>query len=942
VCSGFSEKIMLKNARAGTTGGRGVNRYRPHILVACILAAALLTGLAAPLQNVLTDMRFRWFPRAASGDIVLVAIDARSIQEIGVWPWPRQLHADLIGRLQRAGVGDIVFDVDFSSASNPAADKAFAEALARAGGSVVLPMFKQLTVAGNRASTTVNRPLPQFAAHSWGAVVNVTVESDGLVRHYAFGDMFDDGFQPSVGALLAGRYEMHLAPLRIDFSISPGSIPTIAYVDVLRGGPATLQGLKGKKVIVGATAVELGDHFSVPNGRVIAGPQLQVLAAESLLQNRLLRPTSAILTVAGLLALALLMALMWRRSSAGWRVAVLAAGAVAVETAAILLQAKLAIVVDTAFWHIAIAAYLAVTALDEIDFRSLLGGIADRRFQRIAMSLADGLVCTDKDGLVTVWNPGAAAIFGYAADEMRGRPLDRVCAFAEGEYPVTAPFSILSLMPGVEAGGTVMELEGRRKSGETFPLEASFSKWQGVDGFQFGVVMRDISVRKREAERIRYLAEYDTLTDLANRNKLYERLHAMLAAEADAGREVALIVLDLDRFKHVNDTLGQACGDELLCAVARRLTAMVAGDGILARLAGDEFAIAIGGAEAGARLKALARRMVETFATSPFTLGERHLRIDVSAGLAVFPADCATADELIGNADLALYHAKAAGRARCIFYDRTMRDELEARLAMEADLVGALERNELELFYQPQVSLADGRLVGAETLIRWRRPGRGLVPPDQFMPLVNASPIADRIGLWVMETACRQGRLWQQQGHALRLGINLSPSQLQSGDLAAATAAALAATGLPPALLELEVTEDVLVTDDARALDLFGRIRELGVRIAFDDFGTGYASLTYLKKFRLDKLKIDRTFVRGLLDDPDDAAIVGFTVNLGKLLGLAITAEGIEDAATAEMLARMGCEEGQGYHFSPPLPAAEFAQKFLGGGDKAATSPAAA
>jgi diguanylate cyclase (GGDEF)-like protein/PAS domain S-box-containing protein len=925
-------------------GGRRVNRYRPHILVACILAAALLTGIANPLQNVLTDMRFRWFPRAASGDIVLVAIDARSIEQIGVWPWPRQLHAELIGRLQGAGASDIVFDVDFSSASNPGADAALADALVRAGGSVVLPVFKQLTVAGDRTSTTINRPLPQFAAHSWGAVVNVAVGSDGLVRHYGFGETFDGAFQPSVGALLAGRYDSRLAPLRIDFSIRPESLPTVSYVDVLRADPGTLRRLKGKKVVIGATAIELGDHFSVPNGRVIAGPQLQMLAAESLLQNRLLRSTSEGVTVAGLLALALLMGLTWRRNSAGWRVAVLIATAVAIELAATLAQAKLAIVVDTAFWHIAIAAYLAVTALDEIDFRSLLGGIADRRFQRIAMSLADGLVCADKNGLVTVWNPGAAAIFGYAAGEMLGQPLDRVCAFAEGEYPVTAPFSILSLLPGVEAGGTVLELEGRRKNGETFPLEASFSKWQGVDGFQLGVVMRDISVRKREAERIRYLAEHDTLTDLANRNKLYERLHAMLAAEAVAGREVALIVLDLDRFKHINDTLGQACGDELLCAVARRLCAMTGGGGIVARLAGDEFALAIGGAEAGARLKELGRRMVETFATEPFTLGERHLRIGVSAGLAVFPADCATADELIGNADLALYHAKAAGRARCVFYDRKMRDELEARLAMEADLARAIERDELELFYQPQVSLADGRLIGAETLIRWRRPGRGLVPPDEFMPLVNASPIADRIGLWVMETACRQGRLWQQQGHELRLGINLSPSQLQSGDLAASTAAVLAATGFSPALLELEVTEDVLLADDARALDLFGRIRGLGVRIAFDDFGTGYASLTYLKKFRLDKLKIDRTFVRGLLDDPDDAAIVGFTVNLGKLLGLAITAEGIEDAATAAMLARMGCEEGQGYHFSPPLPAAEFAQKFLSaaGAGKAASAPAAA
>jgi EAL domain-containing protein (putative c-di-GMP-specific phosphodiesterase class I) len=286
-------------------------------------------------------------------------------------------------------------------------------------------------------------------------------------------------------------------------------------------------------------------------------------------------------------------------------------------------------------------------------------------------------------------------------------------------------------------------------------------------------------------------------------------------------------------------------------------------------------------------------------------------------------------DALFGNADLALYRAKIAGRGRYVLFERGMRDEVEARALLEAELGQALERKELELFYQPQVSLKDGKLAGAETLIRWRHPIRGVVAPAEFMPLVNASSISDRISLWVLETACRQGSQWQRQGHGVRLGVNLSPAQLQSGDLAANVGATLKDTGLAPSLLELEVTEDILLEDDEMALATFRRVQSLGVSIAFDDFGTGYASLTYLKKFPLDRLKIDKSFVRDVREDASDAAIVDCTINLGKLLGLSVIAEGIEDDATVELLKGMGCEEGQGYYFGAPMPAAEFERRFL-------------
>jgi EAL domain-containing protein (putative c-di-GMP-specific phosphodiesterase class I) len=270
-----------------------------------------------------------------------------------------------------------------------------------------------------------------------------------------------------------------------------------------------------------------------------------------------------------------------------------------------------------------------------------------------------------------------------------------------------------------------------------------------------------------------------------------------------------------------------------------------------------------------------------------------------------------------------------------VMFESEIRQQLEARLNLEAELTRAAERSEFELFYQPQVRLLDGGLIGAEALIRWRHPERGLVSPAEFMPVVNSLAISERIAGWVLDTACRQARAWELAGRSIRVAINLSPSQLQSGDLAVSVAETLEATGLSPSLLELEVTEDIILQDKERVLDTFLRIQKLGVRILFDDFGTGYASLSYLKKFPLDGLKIDRSFVFDLLTDSDDAAIVGSTIGLSKQLGLSVIAEGIENRATSDLLLSMGCEEGQGYFFGRPMTVADFEKAFLPTGETA-------
>jgi diguanylate cyclase (GGDEF)-like protein/PAS domain S-box-containing protein len=682
--------------------------------------------------------------------------------------------------------------------------------------------------------------------------------------------------------------------------------------------------LKDRKIIVGSTALELGDRFSVPNGRVVSGPILQALAVESILQNRALRASSPWLTLLILVGVGVLATVLLRYCSMARSAAVLAATAVAAELTALALQQNSPVIVDTLPLQAAIACYLLAIALQEIDLRGLLTRAAERRFRNIAMAIGDGLVCVDRNGHITVWNPAAASIFGYSNEEAIGRPFDDL---------LTQPTrSSLTRDVAAQSGATV-ELQGRRKSGDIFPLEACFSTWHGPEGTQVGVVLRDISVRKREAERIKYLAEHDSLTGLPNRDALRAELARVLSRSSENGTASAtgLLTLSLDNFERLDAMLGNDSGDALLRAFADRLRAIGDPIGFVARLDGSEFAVAIADANAS-RVAALADRLVAAFGAELLPAGASKHHVRVSIGAAIATGD-RSADQLLGDSLLALHRAKATvhGNQSHILFAQSIRDEIEARAALEQELVGALANDEFELFYQPQVKLRDLTVVGAEALIRWRHPRHGLVPPGQFMPVANASSIANQLSEWVLRTACKQARRWERAGLPLRIAVNLSPSQFEVGDLAASVDQALRESSLTADLLELEVTENIFLDSTSNVLNTLDRIRSLGVRVVFDDFGTGYASLAYLKKFPLDGLKIDRSFVMELVRNADDAAIVESTVSLSKKLKLGVIAEGIEDSATAALLVAMGCEEGQGYHFGKPMPANEFATAFLTG-----------
>lgn len=431
----------------------------------------------------------------------------------------------------------------------------------------------------------------------------------------------------------------------------------------------------------------------------------------------------------------------------------------------------------------------------------------------------------------------------------------------------------------------------------------------------------DITARKEAERRIAHMAGHDGLTDLPNRAKFHDGLKQLLDGIGYNGETGALLYLDLDRFKAVNDTLGHQAGDALLCEVARRFRATVRAGDMVARLGGDEFAILqMHDLDQATSAAALARRLVEVVGR-PIVIAGQRVEVGVSIGIALAPRDGADADALVNRADLALYRAKSDGRNTWRFYEAEMDKAVEVRRNLEADLRGALARTEFEVHYQPVVDAASGCMTGAEALVRWRHPVRGLVPPCDFIPLAEETGLIAPLGAWVLRTACRDAVSWPDE---IRLAVNISAVQFRHAGLAETVMQALISSGLPARRLELEITESVLMQDRSEILDTLHHFRGLGIRIALDDFGTGFSSLSYLRRFPFDKLKIDRSFVQDIAD-PGTASIVAAIVDLGLALGMSVTAEGVETAEQLASVRSKGCTELQGYLISKPIPASHMA-----------------
>jgi diguanylate cyclase (GGDEF)-like protein/PAS domain S-box-containing protein len=436
-------------------------------------------------------------------------------------------------------------------------------------------------------------------------------------------------------------------------------------------------------------------------------------------------------------------------------------------------------------------------------------------------------------------------------------------------------------------------------------------------------VLNDVTARKEAERQLAHLAHHDALTGLPNRIRFDQRLHEALG-RADPGDGFALCFIDLDRFKLINDSLGHGAGDAVLIEVARRLKAVCRSVDTLARLAGDEFVILLDGAGNTEAAAGIAARVLDAMSL-PVCAGGRDIDVGASLGLALYPGDGPDIETLLRNADAAMYAAKAAGRNTFRFYDQAMNRRAAQRLALESDLRRALARNQLELFYQPQVGAADGRLAGVEALLRWRHPDRGLVSPGEFIPVAEELGIIAELGEWALQEAARQMLDWRRRGIAVpRTAVNLSPRQLHDPDLDARLENILAAAGVQSGWIELEITESAAMQNPDKAVQILGRLRQRGLQIAMDDFGTGHSSLAMLRSLPLNVLKLDRSFVQHLPQSETDAAVAGAVITLARRLGLSVVAEGVETLPQRQFLAGLGCDVLQGFLFSRPLPATRF------------------
>jgi diguanylate cyclase (GGDEF)-like protein len=440
----------------------------------------------------------------------------------------------------------------------------------------------------------------------------------------------------------------------------------------------------------------------------------------------------------------------------------------------------------------------------------------------------------------------------------------------------------------------------------------------------FTGTLRDLSENKQLAQRVDYLANHDPLTDLPNRTGLAERLGLAVSRAHDSSRMVAVVTVDLDGFTTINDSLGHESGNLVLRETARRLAQNTGPDGTAARLAGDEFAVVLPQLRDAGEVSAGVERIREAL-NRPYMIQGTELTIGADIGVSVYPRDGEDAFDLLRNAEVALHSVKRLEDSRLGFFDAAMSFKVTERLTLERSMKAALKADQFELFFQPQVRLIDFRLVGAEALIRWRHPELGIITPDKFIPVAEETGLIVPIGTWVLQSACRQLRHWDDLGlHGLRMGVNISGRQFREADLADLVADAIADTGVNSAQLDLELTESMLMADGEATLKILRALARLGVTLSIDDFGTGYSSLAYLKRFPVNTVKIDRTFVSDLDQDKDGRAIANAIISLAHSLGMKTIAEGVETEAQAAMLASHGCNEIQGYLIERPLPSAEF------------------
>jgi diguanylate cyclase (GGDEF)-like protein/PAS domain S-box-containing protein len=553
------------------------------------------------------------------------------------------------------------------------------------------------------------------------------------------------------------------------------------------------------------------------------------------------------------------------------------------------------------------------------------------KYRGLLEAAPDAMVVVNQHGEIVLLNLQAEKQFGYRRDELLGRKVTDIIPTGFAERLIADGRRSADEALAQEFGAGI-ELVGLRKDGDTFPIEIMLSPLESSEGILVTAAIRDISARKESdayralAVQMEYSAQHDVLTGLPNRMLLSDRIGQAIALSRRHGKKVAVLFLDLDGFKHVNDSLGHSIGDRLLQSVGKRLGDCVRASDTVSRQGGDEFVVLLSEVQQAEDVAISARRILEAVATA-HPVETHNLHVTASIGISVYPDDGTDAETLIKNADTAMYQAKENGRQSYQFFKPAMNVRAVERQFLEEGLRGALQQREFSLLYQPKVDLRTRQITGAEALIRWTHPTRGPIPPAQFIPVAEDCGLILPIGAWVLREACFQARVWANAGlPAIKMAVNVSAMEFRDDKFLEGVFAILGETGMDPRNLELELTESVLMKRAESTASILQSLRERGIRVAVDDFGTGYSSLSYLRRFPVDALKIDQSFIRQLTNDGDDTTIVTAVIGMARSLNLRVVAEGVETREELAFLTAHQCDDAQGYYFSQPLGAEEFAE----------------
>jgi diguanylate cyclase (GGDEF)-like protein/PAS domain S-box-containing protein len=583
--------------------------------------------------------------------------------------------------------------------------------------------------------------------------------------------------------------------------------------------------------------------------------------------------------------------------------------------------------------------YLLEDHLDRDSFVRAVRNMAERKAAEEALfaekeraqvtldSIGDAVLSTDLQGKVTYLNVVAEKITGWTRKAAAGKDIDEVFVIIDGSTREPCANPLRTAIRKNRTVGLTPNCILIRRDGTEFAIEDSAAPIHDQHGLATGavIVFHDVSVARALGAEMSHLAQHDTLTNLPNRTLLQDRLTQAIAKASRNDSRIAVLFLDLDGFKQINDSLGHATGDRLLQSVAKRLLAAVRTSDTVSRLGGDEFVILLSEVAHASDAGVKARKILSALG-APFEMEQNRVGVTASIGVTTYPEDGETAELLIRNADLAMYQGKEKGRNNCQFFEKGMNVRAVERQAIEGDLRFALERNEFVLHYQPKIDLKTGEITGVEALVRWRHPQRGLVGPVQFISIAEDCGLMLPIGKWVLRESCRQAKAWQDAGFPLiEMAVNVSSVEFRNDEFLQGIRTILKETGLDPRYLELELTESVLMQHAEFSVPLLQKLKAMGVRLAVDDFGTGYSSLSYLRQFPIDTLKVDQSFIHEINAETDEATIISAVINMGCRLKHRVIAEGVETAEQLAFLRAHGCDEGQGNYFGQPMAATETA-----------------